>query len=402
MAGPDRRGMHRREFLTASAALPGLGLQTGATARAAERHSSFDPWIEVHAAHLRTNAAAVHKLTGVPILAVIKNNGYGAGIVHVARALASVPHVYGFAVVKLHEAVTLRDAGIRKPVLLMGPVEERDLIEIARREITFMAYTSIVPALERASAAAGRPVRVHVCVDTGLGRVGVPHHQAFELIGNLSRGRGVRLDGVMMTFTEDQKFDREQLGRFRTLTARLDEARIHISLKHAASSYTLFQHRDAFLDMIRPGMALYGVYPEPGFRKSGTLDLLPAIALKARVAYVKQLQPGESAGYNRAYVTQRPVWIATLPVGHADGLPRVAAKGGRVRIGGALYPIIASVSASHTIVEIGAERRVDIGDEATLFDSTDGSRPEDLAAACGASVYDLTMHLNPLLRRRIV
>lgn len=128
MAGTDRRGMHRREFLTASAALPGLGLQTGATARAAERHPSFDPWIEVHAAHLRTNAAAVHKLTGVPILAVIKSNGYGAGTVH------------------------------------------------------------------------------------------------------------VRLDGVMMTFTEDQKFDREQLGRFRTLTARLDEARIHISLKHAASS----------------------------------------------------------------------------------------------------------------------------------------------------------------------
>ena len=132
------------------------------------------------------------------------------------------------------------------------------------------------------------------------------------------------------------------------------------------------------------------------------MDLVPALALRTRVAYVKQLQPGDSAGYNRAYVAARPVWIATLPVGHADGLPRVAAEGGRVRIGGALYPIIASVSASHTIVEIGVERRVEIGDEATLFDWTDGSRPEDLAQACGASVYDLTMHLNPLLPRRAV
>jgi alanine racemase len=132
------------------------------------------------------------------------------------------------------------------------------------------------------------------------------------------------------------------------------------------------------------------------------LDLTPAIALKARVAYVKPLQSGDSAGYNRAYVAPRPVWIATLPVGHADGLPRVAAKGGRVRIGGSLYPIVASVSASHTIVEIGPERRVEAGDDATLFDWTPGSRPEDLAAACGTSVYDLAMHLNPLLPRRII
>ena len=120
------------------------------------------------------------------------------------------------------------------------------------------------------------------------------------------------------------------------------------------------------------------------------------------MAYVKQLQSGDSAGYNRAYVSRSPSWIATLPVGHADGLPRVAAKGGQVRINGQLYPIVASVSASHTIVEIGRERRVAIGDEATLFDWTEGSRPEDLAAACGASVYDLTMHLNPLLPRRLI
>src|SRR5262249_18774148 len=150
----------------------------------------------------------------------------------------------------------------------------------------------------------------------------------------------------------------------------------------------------SFLDMVRPGMALYGAYSEPEFRKTGILDLRPAVSLKARVAYVKQLQKGQSAGYNRAYVAARDVWVATLPVGHADGLPRAAAKGGGVRIGGNLYPLVASVSASHSIVEIGAEPRVAIGDVATLFDDQDGSRPDDLAAACGSSVYDLTMHLN--------
>jgi alanine racemase len=394
--------MKRREFLKAGAVLPGLGLQVQPAVARRPRHSSFDPWVELHAGHLGANVAAVHTRAGVPLLAVVKNNGYGAGVVHVARAMEVHDAVHGFAVVKFHEALALRDAGIRKPVLLMGPVEETGLTEVARRNIAFMVYTPMVPALERAAARSGRTVTVHVCVDTGLGRVGVPHGQAFDLIRDIARARGVRIGGVMMTFAEDESFDREQLRRFRTLTARLDEARLQVGLKHAASSYTLFQHPDAFLDLVRPGMALYGIYPEAQFRKAGTLDLVPAIALKARVAYVKQLQAGDSAGYNRAYRAERPVWIATLPVGHADGLPRVAAKGGRVRIGGALYPIIASVSASHTIVEIGSERRVEIGDEATLFDWTDGSRPEDLAAACGASVYDLTMHLNPLLPRRVV
>jgi alanine racemase len=364
--------------------------------------SSFDPRVEVSAGHLRANAAAIHKHAGVPILAVIKNNGYGAGILNVARALDDVPHVRGFAVVKLQEAVTLRDAGIRKPVMLMGPVDDADLIEVARRSIEPMIYTPIAAALARASERARRPVAVHVCVDTGLGRVGVPHGQALDLVRDLAVARGVRFGGLMMTFTEDPSFDREQLRRFRALTRQIDDLRIPAGPRHAASSYTLFQHPDAFFDMVRPGMALYGIYPEEAFRKAGTLDLVPAIALKARVAYVKQLQAGDSAGYNRAYVANRAVWVATLPVGHADGLPRIAAKGGRVRIGGTLYPIIASVSASHTIVEIGRERTVEIGDEATLFDWMPGSRPEELAASCGASVYDLTMHLNPLMPRRVV
>ena len=393
--------MNRRTFLKSAGVLPAVGVQVSRPAGPA-RHSSFDPWVEVHAGHLRANAAAVHKRAGVPILAVVKNNGYGAGVVNVARALEPVAAIHGFAVVKLQEAIALREAGVTKPVLLMGPAEGDDLVELARHDITFMVYTPTVSMLERAAAESGRTMTVHVCVDTGLGRVGVPHGQAVAMIRDVARARGVRLGGVMMTFTEDAAFDREQLRRFHALAAQLKETGISSGVLHAASSYTLFQHPDAFLQMVRPGMVLYGIYPETSFRTAGALNLVPAIAFKTRVAYVKQLQAGDSAGYNRAYVAQRPVWIATLPVGHADGLPRVAAKGGRVRIRGTLYPIIASVSASHTIVEIGSERRVEIGDEATLFDWTDGSRPEDLAAACGASVYDLTMHLNPLLPRRVV
>jgi alanine racemase len=117
---------------------------------------------------------------------------------------------------------------------------------------------------------------------------------------------------------------------------------------------------------------------------------------------VKRLEAGDSAGYNRAYRAEKPVWVATLPVGHTDGLPRGVANKAKVRIGERLYPIVATVSASHCIVEVGDQRTVEIGDEVSIFDWREGSTPEDLSKSSGASVYDLTMHLNPLLPRKIV
>lgn len=365
--------------------------------------SSFDPWVEVDVANLRHNVAEIARRVALrPILAVIKNNGYGLGVVNVGRALEPEPAIHGFAVVKMAEALALRDAGVRKPVLLMGPFDEADLERVVARDIMPMVYTPIGSVLDRIAERAARAVPIHVCVDTGIGRVGVPHEEAAALIRDLAGRRSIRIEGVMMTFTEDPAFDVEQLARFEALCSGLASEGVGLGRRHAASSFGLFQRPDAFLDMVRPGMALYGVYSEPEFRGTSVLDLRPAVSLKARVVYVKKLRAGQSAGYNRAYRADRDVWVATLPVGHADGLPRVAAKGGRVRIGGRLYPLIASVSASHSIALIGSEPQVAVGDVASYFDAQEGSRPEDLAASCASSVYDLTMHLNPLLPRRVV
>ncbi len=307
-----------------------------------------------------------------------------------------------FAVVKRQEAEALRDARVQKPLLLMGPVAPAELVDLHRRDIMPMVYTPVGAELEKAASSIGRPIAIHVCVDTGIGRVGVPHGQAEALIRDLAGRTGVRIDGVMMTFTEDLEFDREQLRRFDALTAALRADRVPIGRRHAASTYTLFQHPDATLDMVRPGMALWGIYPEPAFRTQGRLDLRPAVALRARVAYVKKLAAGTSAGYSRAFMATADTWVATVPVGHADGWPRLAAKGASLRIGGRAYPVVASVSASHTIVNLGPETSVQAGDIATCFDWESGSRPEDVASACGASVYDLTMHLGGHLPRLVI
>jgi alanine racemase len=391
------RAMDRRAFL-----------QTTAAAAVAPfvqmpRDSSFDPWLEIAPRHIAANVVEVARLNeNRPILAVIKNNGYGLGVVPVARILASLPQVAGFAVIKLQEALALRDAGVTAPVLLMGPADEVELAEMVARDIMSMVYTPIGDVLTRVSRKVKGPVHVHVKIDTGLGRVGVPHREATALVRDLAGRPDVVIAGTMMTFSEDLEFDREQLRRFDMLAAEWKQSGLQVGRRHAASSYTFFQHADVALDMVRPGMALFGVYPEPAFRKLQRLSLTPAAALRVRVALVKRLLAGESAGYNRAYVAKRDTWVATLPVGHADGWPRVAAKGARVRINDRLYPVIASVSASHTIVEVGPEPSVKIGDVATLWDWQDGSRPEDVASSCGASVYDLLMHLSALLPRRVV
>ena len=235
-----------------------------------------------------------------------------------------------------------------------------------------------------------------------MGRVGVPARDAAALVRDLAGRSSVRIQGLQTTLSEDAELDPLQIQRLQEVGATLQREGIDIGRLHAASSFALFEHPEAFLDMVRVGMAIYGVYPEPPFRTMGVLDLRPAVALRARVAYVKQLRRGETAGYSRAYVAEDDVWIATLPIGHVDGLPRAAAEGGRVTIGGERYPIIAAISASHTMVELGRDTRVQAGDQVTAFDWVEGSRPEDFAADFGGSVYDLTMHPSPLMPRRVI
>jgi alanine racemase len=392
----------RRTILKAGLALPSLSWTYPVLRISSRNDSSFDPWIEVHRENLRHNVGEVSKkVKGRPILAVVKNNGYGLGVQNVAHILEPLDPIAGFAVVKLHEALLLREVGVKKAILLMGPFDGRDLEEMVAQKITPMVYTPLGKTLDAMSDKFQKPISIQICVDTGIGRVGVPHAKAAELIRDLAGRRSVRIDGIMMTFTEDQEFDEEQLSRFQSLCNGLTETGIKLGKQHAASSFGLFQRPDGFLDMVRPGMVLFGIYPEKEFSEMGLMQLRPSVSLKTRVIYVKQLHRGDSAGYGRQYKAQCDTWVATLPVGHADGFPRVAAKGARVRIDGNLYPVVA-LSASHSVVEIGPEPSVGIGDVATLFDWQEGSRPEDVASACGASVYDLTMHLNPLLPRRVL
>lgn len=361
----------------------------------------FDPWIEVEPSALHQNVEVVSNLTsGRPILAVIKNNAYGLGLVRTARALEPRPEVAGFAVVKAEAALALRDAGITKPVLLMGLFGDEDGAELVARDVHLALTTDDgVARLGRAEGRAGRAARTHLYLDTGMSRMGIPWHRALPWMEDVARA-GLRVDGTFMGFTEEPEFDREQLRRFLDVIRQAEERGVETGALHAASSNAVFHLPEAHLEMVRPGIALFGAYPSHWEDERAMAELRPAVRLKARVVRVERLRTGDGVSYGHNYVAARPTWVATLPAGHTDGVPRESVRGARVLIGGRLYPIIGAVSASHTIVEVGEEPTVAIGDVATFVGPDHPEiHPNAVAAATDRSVYDILMHLSPSLPR---
>ena len=236
----------------------------------------------------------------------------------------------------------------------------------------------------------------------------MPYHRARDWVRELASDPRTLVRGMYMAFTESD-FDAEQLNRFDGLISDAREDAIDLGRLHAASSNGVFHLPEAHLDMVRPGIALYGSYPSRPDEERAMSELRPACRLKARVVRVARLRPGDSVSYGRSYVAERAVWTATIPAGHTDGVTRNAVDGARVLIGERTYPVIGAVSASHCIVEIGAAENVGgdspvrVGDVATLLgpDHPDVD-PNELARVTETSVYDRLMHLSPSLPRVVV
>jgi alanine racemase len=363
----------------------------------------FDPVLEVDGAAIRHNVAEVSRLcSGRPILAVVKNNGYGLGVSNVGRILDGIDAVAGLAVVKADEAIALRDTGVRKPVLLMGLFSEAEGAELAARNIHLAPYTEgIHRTLARYAETLAREIPVHIYLDTGMNRVGVPFRRAIPWIVALANQAGVRIDGTFMCFAEDDAFDSEQMRRFMNVASAARNRGVDLGQLHAASTHGVFFRPNALLDMVRPGLALYGAYPA-GASGLGLAKLHVAFSLRCRVVRVERLEAGDGVSYGQNYVAEHPTWVATLPVGHADGYPRGAVNGCEVLIGGRLFKVIGAVSASHTIVELGAEEAVEIGAEATLIGAdVPAVYPNTIAERAEISVYDILMHLSARLSKRI-
>lgn len=386
--------MCRREFLAAASSLIAVRLPARGSRLA------FEPWLEIDAAAVRSNVAAVSRMAGGrPIVAVVKNNAYGLGLEIAGPIVDRLPEVHTLAVVRAAEALALRRAGVRKPILLMSRADDTEAEALIRQGVRLGIYGDDAPEqMARLARSTGKPVAVHLYMDTGMNRMGQRVDRSEAWLAALAQSRALDIAGTFTELTEEPEFDVEQAGRLRAFAEQARRAGLDPGPLHAASSMEVVHRPETHLDMVRPGFALWGGYVTPEARAAG--GLLPTVSLKAPVVRVERLDAGDGVSYERPWKAERATWIAVLPVGHADGYPRTAVKGCEVLINGRSYKVIAAVSSSHTIVEVGSEQTVRTGDMATLIGAGSAAiHPNEVAARSGTSTYDRFMHLSAGLRR---
>lgn len=396
--------MHRRLFvsLLAIGGTSGLRNECELSDCSGQRDpQGLDPWLEINAANLRWNLKQIQSRIGhKPIMAVIKANAYGHGLTGTAR-LVEGARIQHFMVGKLEEACELRSKGVRGRILNFGPFSEKQADNIASLDISQNVYTDHVDSLDRAAKRAGRRAFVHVKIDTGLGRFGVPHEQALRFLERVHRLQNVAIEGVFTTLTEDPDYDQVQLRRFHAICRHAADAGIAVGLRHAASSGAICDTPNAFetLDMVRPGTMLYGLYPSLKAERERKLDLKPILTLKARVAYVKTIGPGDCISYRRAYKATRNERVATLAVGYADGFPHALAGKGQVLIAGRRCPVL-TVTSNAAVVQL-KDTPASLGDEAVLIgkQGSEDITVSEVAQLTGSSVYAIVMQLSGALPR---
>jgi len=347
----------------------------------------------VDAAAIGRNCARLRDVAGTRLCAVVKADGYGHGAATAARA-ARAAGAEWLAVATAGEAAALRAAGDRGPLLVLGALSQAELPDALRAGADVVAWRR--EFVERLPAGTG----VHVKLDTGMGRLGTRDAEEALEVARLAAQRG-RLAGAMTHFAtsdDDPAFAREQLARFESWLSGVRELRPDV-LAHAANSAAALGIPESRLDMVRCGIAIYGL--DPFQRDPAAHGLEPALSLHSYVAEVKPAAPGDSAGYGRRFVAERPTWLATVPIGYADGVRRALTNNADVLIEGRRRPLVGAVSMDNITVELDAP--VERGAEAVLIGAQGRERilAEEWARRLDTINYEVTCGISARVPREV-
>lgn len=328
-------------------------------------------WAEVNLQALRHNYREIRKqlADGVKMCAVVKANAYGHGAAAVARIALEEGAEY-FAVAALSEGIELRQAGFTTPILVLGLIDPKDARDVVDYNLTqVVCEENLARALSAEAQKQGKPVKVHLKVDTGMGRIGVRPEEIGALAASIKEMPGIIIEGMFSHFAtadlRDKTYTRQQLAAFRTAMAEVEKQGVKLSVRHIAESAAILEIPEAHFDMVRAGIIQYGLWPSE--EVTHPIDLQPVMRLKAKVTWVKTLKVGESIGYGRKFVAERESRIATLPLGYADGYLRLYTKHGHVMIHGAKAPFVGGGCMDQMMVDVTDIPDVRIGDEAVLF-----------------------------------
>jgi alanine racemase len=346
-------------------------------------------WAEIDLDAIRDNFSVLRRAAAsAEVLAVVKGDAYGHGAVQVARA-ALRAGAWGLGVATVDEGIELRRAEITAPVLVLGSLRPEEAGRAVAHDLALTVSEDRVADAAAASAGAtGRTARLHLKIDTGMGRIGAAPRDAAALARRLAALPHAVLDGCATHFASADSPDltsaEAQLARFREVLDALDGAGVRPRWRHAANSAATLALPASHFDLVRCGIALYGVAPAPHLR--GRAALRPAMRVRARVVHTKRVPGGTAIGYGGAYRALRETTIATLPIGYADGYPRLAGDRGVVLIGCTRLPIAGRISMDQITVDAG-DTPVEPGDVAELWG--EGIPVEDVAEAAQTIAYEV-------------
>ena len=356
-------------------------------------------WIEIDLGALRHNyfQARGRMSSDTRVVGVVKSDAYGHGMIPVARELVACG-VHFLAVSKFWEAMELRDAGIGIPILTLLGLEPPEMEEAIRCEIRPAIFRmDHARLLSRASRRLNLPARVHLKVDTGMGRLGVPCDEAASFLDELLSLPGIELEGILSHFAAADEADKSycqcQIDRFQDILRMLSERGHSLLYAHIANSAGLLDLPRAHFELVRPGIMLYGSKPSQDLSRSA--ELRPVMSFKTRIIQLKSVAAGQPIGYGRTYVAEQPSRIATLPVGYDDGYPRRLSNRGQVLVRGKRAPIVGRVSMNMITVDVSRVPEVSEEDEVVLLGAQGEDRitAEEIAELCGTISYEIYCNL---------
>lgn len=329
---------------------------------------------------------------GTGMMAVVKADAYGHGAVPVAQGIDDLVDAYAVAIPE--EGIELRNAGITKPILILGYTAPEMAEAAIRHELSMAVFQSeTARAYQKAAQRIGKTARVHIKLDTGMSRIGYACcRESVEDIETFARLPQLRLEGLFTHFAKadelDKTFARNQLKKYLEFAGWLKERGIEIPIRHVCNSAGVIDIPEGDLDMVRFGITMYGMYPTDEVTKE-RLPVQPAMELKTHISYVKTLPAGVGIGYSGTYVTERESRIATIPVGYGDGYPRGLSNAGRVLIHGKSAPIRGRICMDQCMVDVTEIPEAVQGDMVTLLgqDGEERISAEEIGATVGNSFH---------------
>lgn len=353
-------------------------------------------WLEINLENIKYNIQQIIEQlsAATKLMAVVKANAYGHGFIPVAAAVINAgAHRLGVALPE--EGKQLRKAGFKLPIHVLGEVLPSQIPALIDFEL--IPTVSKIDSAQRLNQLAGEKniiKKVHIKIDTGMGRIGVYPEAAVDFIKQINRFKNIEIEGLMTHFAradeKDKEYTFQQWEKFNYIIRKLKEVNIHIPIKHAANSAAVMDLPQMELNLVRPGIMIYGLRPSAEVKEN--VNLKPALSWKTRIIYLKDVNSGEGISYGTTFITKRKTKIATIPMGYADGYPRLLSNKAQVLVHGSRVPVRGNICMDQFMIDVTDIPEVKVGDEVVII-GTQGEEKitaAEIAHLCNTINYEIT------------